>query len=304
MGFSMKTIPSFVLLFFLVIFSSNGQERYTDSIFSEIAINTFYYVDTLGLDFYSPKNDTIENRPLLMLVHGGGFSSGKRDNPLEKEFCIAMAQKGYAVTSISYRLVRKGKGFGCDCPAKDKIETFRLASEDIIKACKFLIDKPSLNFDAKKIILVGSSAGAEGVLNTIFMRNHPEFKDLPYDDLTFAGVISFSGAVLDADYISKSTVVPTFLIHGAEDNLVPFGTAPHHFCDENAEGYLILDGPKTITKKIAALDKPYILMEDPKGNHDWANLGYSYTKVISEFINKVILEGENQQTKVLLGAKK
>lgn len=303
MNFRLRNVCCFTIVL-MGVFLANGQERYIDAIFSDIKISTLVYADTLALDFYSAKDDRNSDRPIIVLVHGGGFASGKRNNPLEKEFCTAMAQKGYAVASISYRLVRKGKGFGCDCPAVDKIETFQYISEDILSACKFLKNQAQLNFDPRKIILAGSSAGAEGVLNTVFMQNHYAFKNLPYENLSFAGVVSFSGAVLNADYITSETAVPTFLVHGANDRLVPYGTDPHHFCEEGAEGYLILDGSRTIAQKIADLGHSYMLLEDPNGNHDWANLGFAHTSSIARFIKEVVLEGKNNRTKVSLNAKK
>lgn len=180
-----------------------AQERYVTSIFTKISKVTYTYSDTLQLDFYASKTDTVAKKPLLILVHGGGFGSGKRDNVLERTFSEMMAQKGYAVASISYRLTRKGKSFSCDCPTDEKMETFLTVSEDVLMAKRYLVNKAAeLNVDQNKIVLVGSSAGAEAVLNTAFMQYRYDFRKLPYDDIKFAGVISFAGAVLDADYIT------------------------------------------------------------------------------------------------------
>lgn len=288
-----------ILLLLIGNFSGQAQERYRDQLFSNIQVTTYSYSDTLKLDYYNSPADTLSSKPLLILVHGGGFAIGKRDNPLEKGFSENMAKMGFAVASISYRLVRKDKSFGCDCPAKDKIETFSTASEDILKAAFFLISKSAeLKFNPKKIILVGSSAGAEAVLNTAFMKHHHNFKDLPYENLNFAGIISFAGAVLDADYITHENMLPILLFHGEKDQLVPFNTAAHHYCHPNAPGYIILDGSGAIADRISALGGSFQLMNDPHGNHDWANSAYSRTRVISEFISKSILERQNIQSRI------
>ena len=284
---------------------AQAQERYSNSSFEEVSVKTFNYSDTLQLDVYTPMSDNTANRPLLILVHGGGFASGKRDNPLEKTFSIALAQKGYVVASMGYRLTRKGKSFGCDCPAEEKIATFKSATEDILNATAYLVENASpLGFDPDTIILVGSSAGAEAVLNTVFMRHHRDFRRLPYEKLGFAGVVSFAGAVLNAEYISRQTAVPSLLFHGGKDNLVPFGSAPHHYCDDQAAGFLPLDGSKTIANRLKQLNVPFQLYQDPEGNHDWANLAYAFTDEVADFVKNIILDGKHEHSTITVTSKR
>lgn len=285
----------------LTITTGYSQKRYEQKVFSNIKMKTYSYADTLKLDFYSNKKDTVTNKPLLILVHGGGFSGGKRNNPLEVKFCEDMAKRGYAVASMSYRLVRKGNplGFGCNCPADQKIETFVSVSRDIIKATQYLIDKKDkLEFNPENIILIGSSAGAEAILNTAFMKNENAFKKLPYATIKYAGVISFAGAMINANYITKNTAVPTMLFHGAKDNLVPYATAPHHLCEENKPGFIMLDGSNTITEKLEKLDIAHTFVTDKDGSHNWANIPYSYTNLIAKFIKQSILEKQNIQSTI------
>lgn len=45
------------------------------------------------------------------------------------------------------------------------------------------------------------------------------------------------------------------------------------------------------------------LVMDARGNHDWANLAYSYTGLISEFINNVIVNGEHRRSKIRITPK-
>jgi acetyl esterase/lipase len=166
-------------------------------------------------------------------------------------------------------------------------------------AVDYLADRAAeLRFDPNKIVLVGSSAGAEAVLNTAFMQYHHDFKALPYPGIKFAGVVSFAGAVIDANYITTENVVPTLLFHGEKDTLVPFGTAAHHFCLSNTKGYIILEGSSTIAKRIEDLEGSYQLMYDPQGNHDWANFPYTHPEIVSEFIKTTIIDKEHIQSKI------
>ena len=262
----------------------------------EINRQTLTYRDTLQLDFYSAEATTSNERPLIVLVHGGGFSGGTRDGIGETAFCREMAGSGYAVASISYRLTRKGASFGCDCPARDKIDTFVKASEDLADALRFLREQEQLVFDRNMILLAGSSAGAETVLNAAFMGDHYEFKHI--GPLGAAGLISFAGAVLNSDYINEGNALPMLLFHGEKDELVPFGTSPHHYCAPETEGYLILDGSASITERLAAAEKSYILAFDPEGGHEWANEGYGHTELIIHFIEDLVRKGEFEQKKM------
>jgi len=261
----------------------------TDNFSNPIERETLVYADTLKLDFYSQQGNVNSQRALLLLVHGGGFSGGSRDNPIETDFAKKMAAQGYAVASISYRLTRKNKSFGCDCPALEKVQTFVASAEDVTKAIQFLLQKEDyFQFDSQKIVLMGSSAGAEAVLNTAFMGKDYRFEHL--EKVPIAGVISLSGATLDKNYITKQNAVPILFIHGEKDNLVPFTTAPHHNCNAKDVGYLVLDGPKAIAAQLKKLQIPYILASDPEGNHDWANLGYAEINLIHLFMEKIITE--------------
>ena len=262
----------------------------------DIDRQTFTYRDTLQLDFYSTEAPASHARPLIVLVHGGGFSGRARDGIGEPAFCREMAGSGYAVASISYRLTRKGASFGCDCPARDKIDTFVKASEDLADALDFLRAQEQLAFDRNMIVLAGSSAGAETVLNAAFMGDHYEFRHI--GPLGAAGLISFAGAVLNSDYIGEGNALPTLLFHGEKDELVPFGTSPHHYCDPETEGYLILDGSASITGRLAAAGKSYILAFDPEGGHEWANEGYGHTELIRHFIEDLVRKGEFEQKKI------
>lgn len=289
----------FILVF--VSLSINAQERYLETVFEGVGVETISYYSNLELDVYTPLNDTETNRPLLLLVHGGGFSGGKRDNPLERSFSKDMASRGYIVASMTYRLTRKGKGFGCDCPEAEKRDTFLNASQDVYRATEFLIEhSASLGIDSKKIILVGSSAGAEAVLNAAFMQNDPEYSAILKAPIQFAGVISFAGALLSASEITTENAVPSLFFHGKKDRLVPYKTAAHHYCDPDAKGYILLDGSKTIAKKLWKLNAPAQLAKDPKGNHDWANIAYKRTDRISKFIWLTIINGEKIRKRVRL----
>jgi acetyl esterase/lipase len=299
---------SIAFLFTIILLYANAQERYTAAMFDEITVETFTYAtkngENLDLDIYLPQNDADFERALLIYVHGGGFSQGERDRADIQEFCTRLSEHGYVVASISYRLTRKGKpeGFGCDCPSTDKLNTFFAAVEDIQDATFFLIEnRHQFGINPQKIILAGSSAGAEAVLNTAYQP--PYCYGLDSGPVSIAGVIGMAGAIPDTTALYDESAVPSLLFHGTDDALVPYATAPHHYCPKDKVGYLVLHGSKTIAEKLDKLEVPYWLHTACGGGHELASqpMRTNFDDVIDFCFNFVIKENGEQKHTILKG---
>lgn len=292
-----------VIFLFTLSFSVSAQQRFLDDTFEVKPAQTKVYIEkdgeNLELDIYLPKNDTMQKRPLIIFMHGGGFSGGSRENKDEVAFAKSAAKKGYVAVQISYRLTRKDQSFGCDYEAAGKIETFQMAAEDFMDAVNFMVEnQEEFKIDPSKIIAGGSSAGAEAVLNAVY--NEPlMFKDYSnYKDLNFSGVFSLAGAVVDSRYITEENAIRGVFFHGTEDNLVPYATGPHHWCDPNNPGYLILDGSKTIVQKLKKLESSFLLYSFEGGKHEHAQMPFDDLPKVFRFFKDVFLNGEQQQTEI------
>lgn len=290
-----------VILIFLLLglsWSNLNAQRYENQIFNEVDIQTQVYLETnteeLKLDIYQPKNDQMENRPLILFVHGGGFAGGARDEYAIMEFCKNMARRGIVAVSMSYTLTMKGQSFGCKQAAKNKMETFKQSGSEISEATVHLLSQAQkLRIDSTKIILAGSSAGAEAVLHAAFW---PEANTPLPGDFQYGGLISMAGAIYDLDLINKETAIPMQFFHGTCDNLVPYGSAPHHYCNEEDAGYLILHGAGAITEKLDSINKGYYLVTACNDNHSWAGKPfYSYRPEIADFIYHDVVLGKFRQ---------
>lgn len=257
-------------------------------------------LDTLKLDVYTPENiKTTDSLPVIIWMHGGGFSGGSRGGTDEKNIAEFAIAKGYIGVSISYRLLRQGKksGFGCNVSKEDKLFTFNQAVLDFLDATNFIYQNSNmLQVDTTKIIAAGSSAGAETILNAVYMKSFFISNQTAYKDITFAGIISFSGALLDINYMTKDNAIPTVLFHGSEDKAVPFGTAPHQNCSPNKSGYLMLDGSNTIAEKLRILEKSYYFNIIKGKNHDAANVQVEELDAAFDFLNKTVFKNEIIQT--------
>ncbi len=279
-----------LVVFFLSVNLIIGQSTNTNK--GSVEMKTYNYADTLLLDYYTVPTDTFKMKPTIVLVHGGGFTAGQRNGGDEKGLSKYLAKLGFNVASIDYRLSRKGKSFGCDCAASIKMNTYTEAVADLSKAINYLTKgaKP-FQVDSSKIFLIGSSAGAETVLNFLFMRYDYRFKDLPYPDATILGAISLSGAVVDENNIYAGNKVPLLFFHGVKDSVVPYGTNAHRNCATTDIGYLNLNGPKSIAERLSDLDGNYKVYHNAEGGHEWASLGFDFPELISQFLEDV-LNGE------------
>ena len=279
----------FIVILIVSYFSSSAQN-----------IKTYTYaikgLDTLKMDVYTPDNiKETDSLPVVVWMHGGGFSGGSRKGKDETNIANFATSKNYIGISISYRLLRKGAktGFGCKCAKKNKLFTFNQGVLDFLDATQFIHENSDmLQVDTTKIIAAGSSAGAEIILHTVFMKRFFLSTETAYENINYAAAISFSGAILNSDDITTDNAIPTVLFHGTEDTTVPFNTAPHHNCQPNKTGFMMLDGSHTIAEKLKELETPYYFNIVKGGHHDVANVHINDLDDIFYFLDKTVKKNE------------
>ena len=109
------------------------------------------------LDVYYPQGTT-DKLPVIIDVHGGGWMYGYKE--INKYFCLKLAQKGFLVASINYRLA--GEVF-----FDDQIRDIFAALTWLGKNLK---DYPA---DMNNIFLAGDSAGGGlAMALTMYLRDH------------------------------------------------------------------------------------------------------------------------------------
>lgn len=292
-------LASGILLFFYCIATS--QTRYIDPVFDSISRQTYTYGikdrDSLKLDLYQPIKDSLLNRPLFVIVHGGGFKSGNRQTNSLVNLAENVAKKGYVVTSIDYRLLKKSEYFGCSLPTKRKLKVYSNAADDLLSALEYLIRyKSNFKIDESKIVIIGISAGAETALNIIY--NRPlVIKNLNrFAHIKPAAVISVSGALLNAEKITNA--VPGVFYHGALDSIVPYGQGAHHKCGLKSKGFLMIDGSQRIVEKLESLNSSYLFYSYLEQGHKEFDIPNDDIKEAFIFINDIVFEKKFYQAKI------
>ena len=185
----------------------------------------------LYLDIYYPSDGsemTVDgvNKPTILYIFGGGFKGGRRDSYGTRRWFKMLADEGFTIVAIDYRLGLKNAtkmGIG---QAKLLYEAIRMAVEDTFSATNFLIENADeLDINPGNIVVSGSSAGAITALQAEWeICNRSELASVLPEDFNYAGVMSFAGAIYSkqGSVRYKTAPAPTLMLHGTSDNIVPY----------------------------------------------------------------------------------
>ncbi|MBI5890938.1 MAG: alpha/beta hydrolase [Nitrosomonadales bacterium] len=138
-----------------IIYSSRpnaGGAQYTSDVTKATELNGTTL--DLRLDIAVPPNATSTHpQPLIVLIHGGGFSAGGKENT--RFDALSYARAGYVAASINYRLTPDNT-----VSSTARLAAFIQASEDAMNAIRYLKANAALyHIDTNRIATIGSSAG-------------------------------------------------------------------------------------------------------------------------------------------------
>ena len=188
---------------------------------------------TLKLDVYRPTGDTITNRPAVVWVHGGSFSSGDKTSPELVDEATTFAKKGYVNVSINYRL--STGGCSASGPTASCVQAIIDAMHDAQAAVRFLrATAGTYGVDANRIAVAGSSAGAITALDVGANPNDPGTSGNPGYSSAARAAVSLSGAkILGREDAGDAAIL---LFHGTADPLVPYQWAVNTLNEAKAAG--------------------------------------------------------------------
>jgi len=189
-------------------------------------------VDLL-LDLYRPIGPGVPPAlPGLLLIHGGGFTSGSRSQAQLVEIAEELASRGYVVASIDYRLLGDdpilSPGFeamlgDASNPSSPTARAAIAGIEDALAAHQWLIaNATSWSIDPSRIAVGGGSAGAIIAVELAIALDDHGILGAPSP----AAVIDLWGMAwpLPASDL-ESGEPPIFSVHGELDTRVPFAQA-------------------------------------------------------------------------------
>ena len=133
------------------------------------------------LDILQPKAPALRNRPGVIVIHGGGWVEGQKEDMLDR-FCVPFIQRDFVVANVEYRLAKSAPA-----PA---------AVEDVLKAAKWFQDHTlDYKVDPAHIIVTGDSAGGQLALLAGMLPGSTTLGPV----IKIAAVVDFSGIADVAD---------------------------------------------------------------------------------------------------------
>ncbi len=193
----------------------SAQSRYLTPIFEQIIVTknvqygmnaTVQKIDSLGevvpqpllLDLYAPAGDTLTARPLVLVLHGGGYlpasenerCDGSKSDSVVVEICTRLAKMGYLAAAVDYRLglnLYATDGFArWNCHANALYRGIQDARTAIRYFKKTAVeDANPFRVDTSRIVLWGESTGGELTLGAAYANSPSDWESpgmtvLPY----------------------------------------------------------------------------------------------------------------------------
>ncbi|MCR4602866.1 MAG: alpha/beta hydrolase [Prevotella sp.] len=138
-----KIFVTMMLLLSLTLSAQTNERKIT--VTENIAYRTDVGPNTL-LDLAQPLFGPQTNRPAILIIHGGGWSAGSKNDMVYRTLMIDYAMKGYVVANMNYRLTQEAPLPAC--------------IEDVRCAVRWMKANASrLGIDPNRIGTYGHSAG-------------------------------------------------------------------------------------------------------------------------------------------------
>ena len=228
----------------------------------------------LSLDLYHLEKDYLDKSTLIVLAHGGSFIEGNKND--FEDYAEYLANKGYTVASINYRLIPKELH---NQISPQMLSVVLLNSmEDMNSAIEYLLSKENY----EKVVVGGYSAGAltalhlsylNSINDIMLMKQHPVLGSMhgadDYIQAVILGpksykidkVINIAGSLVDSRYIEDGEP-GTVSIHGKEDKVVPYSSG-------DTGGYGVLtEGSELIHQQLDKYNIDNLLISIPDEGHN------------------------------------
>jgi acetyl esterase/lipase len=212
----------------------NNPPAIPDTVSVEANVRYGKYPETV-LDILRPKEKAKGKRPGVLLIHGGGWVGGTKEQRVEYA-AMKWIQKGFVVANVEYRMA--------------KVATAPAAVSDVLEAAQwFRKNAGRYGVDANRIAVTGDSAGGHLSLMVAMTPKSAELGPAA----KVAAVVDFYGITDVGDQLDgthkqhyavawvpeqagretlarrvspmtyvRKDVPPVFILHGDDDKTVPY----------------------------------------------------------------------------------
>lgn len=215
----------------------------SDTIISDVTVSQTISNASYGsepaqkMDVYLPANRSTATTKVMIMIHGGGWTSGDKVDFASVMDTLKKRLPGYAIFNINYRL------------SANPYNLFPTQEMDVKAAVEYIYSKAGEYKISDKYVLLGASAGAHLAMLQGYKYNTPvkaravvsffgpsDLTDMynnpvggnPLFSLVVAGAVGATPAQNAAlytssspvNFITNSSAMPTILLHGGMDPLV------------------------------------------------------------------------------------
>jgi acetyl esterase/lipase len=172
---------------------------------------------TIYLDLVVPPNATSTNKqPLIVMIHGGGYVGGSKED--RRDEALSYAAAGYVAATIDYRLTANNQ-------SSDSLRWLAIthATEDAMNAIRFLkASAGKYNIDTTRVATIGTSAGGGiSLVNAISADERADMiSDYPGIAAKVQAAVSTGATLIDATIPASdsflrfdATDTPVLLLH-------------------------------------------------------------------------------------------
>ena len=185
------------------------------------------------MDIYLPSERSVNSTKSIILIHGGGWNSGSKNDFASYIDSFKKRMPDYAIFNINYRLVNGSNLF----PTQE---------QDIKAAIDFIVENSNdYHINKNKLVLLGVSAGGHLALLQGYKYNNPKIAAIvdffgptdlvvmfkkpwhPYVPFVLQMITGTTPSQDPALYQQSSPVnyisihsAPTLILHGGNDNIV------------------------------------------------------------------------------------
>jgi hypothetical protein len=223
-----------LIIFNTHLYTQNSCAVFTDIQYSELSIVPAIQYAPVQVDFagnnfiptarlVKATENTCPFSPLLILAHGGGFTSGNA--LLMDSLSYKFAKLGYVCAAINYRL--GWPGLNCPTDSTEAIRAWFRSLQDINNALSFF--KSNFNeyqIDTNNIFLTGWSAGGYAAIGAAYTDLPDEIPSSCFDlgpitDVptfpSFKAVATFSAAFLFPQHINNGQKPAVIMFNNSAD---------------------------------------------------------------------------------------
>ncbi len=268
----------------MVVDIVDSGQRYLEKIFTEIDVQRdIEYAPGLFVDIFTPANDTVTDRPVMIVASGGGFVFENRTNV--EGVATEFAERGYVAATMSYR-VASGQ-----LNADELTIAGIMGTHDMFAAVRFFradaLGDNQYGTNPEAIFVSGESAGAvmsaiaatldpedivtSAALSDYVTNNGGVYGDVGDHDSVSSlvnGALALTGAILELAWVDAESA-PLYAAHEEFDHILPCGTEPE---SAHSTG-LVVSGACTLVPAYEAAGAPaeLYLVEGVVGHVDFTD---------------------------------